>query len=53
MKLVRVLALAIAGFAASPSFAAEPVKWSDWRDDLFSRATAEKRAWKSLTLPMD
>jgi uncharacterized protein YyaL (SSP411 family) len=43
MKLVRVLALAIVGFAVSPAFAAEPVKWGDWGDDLFSRATAEKR----------
>jgi uncharacterized protein len=43
MKLVRVIALAFASFAASPSFAAEPIKWSDWGDDLFSRATAEKR----------
>ncbi len=43
MKLVRVLALAIASFAASPSFATEEVKWSEWRDDLFSRAKAENR----------
>ena len=43
MKLLRVLAFAVAGFMASPSFAAEPVKWSDWGDDLFARATAEKR----------
>jgi uncharacterized protein YyaL (SSP411 family) len=27
----------------SPSFAAGPVKWSEWGDDLFARATAEKR----------
>jgi hypothetical protein len=43
MKFVRVLALAIAGFAASPPLAAEPVKWNDWRDDLFARAAAENR----------
>jgi uncharacterized protein YyaL (SSP411 family) len=43
MKLVRILALAITSCASSSSFAAEPVKWSDWGDDLFSRATAEKR----------
>jgi uncharacterized protein YyaL (SSP411 family) len=43
MKLVRILALAILGAAASSSFAAEPVKWNDWSDDLFARAAAEKR----------
>jgi uncharacterized protein YyaL (SSP411 family) len=43
MKLVRILAFAIAGFAVSPTFAAEPVKWSGWGDDLFARAAAEKR----------
>jgi uncharacterized protein YyaL (SSP411 family) len=43
MKLVRAIAIAIAGFVASPCFAAESVKWSDWGDDLFARATAEKR----------
>src|SRR6202030_1000504 len=29
--------------AASPSLAPEPVKWSGWDNDLFTRATAEKR----------
>jgi len=43
MKLARILAIAIAAVAASPSMAGEPVKWSEWGDDLFSRATAEKR----------
>jgi uncharacterized protein YyaL (SSP411 family) len=43
MKLVRVLALAIAAFATSPLLASEPIKWSGWNDELFSRATAEKR----------
>jgi uncharacterized protein YyaL (SSP411 family) len=43
MKFARVLTLAIAAFALSPSFAAGPVKWSEWGDDLFARATAEKR----------
>jgi uncharacterized protein YyaL (SSP411 family) len=43
MKLVRALALAVAALAASPSFAAEPLHWNGWSDELFSRATAEKR----------
>src|ERR1700738_1862267 len=43
MKLVRILALAITSLAASPTFAAEPIKWSGWGDDLFTRAAAEKR----------
>jgi uncharacterized protein YyaL (SSP411 family) len=43
MKLVRILAFAIASFAATPTFAAEPIKWSGWGDELFARATAEKR----------
>jgi len=43
MKLGRVLAFAIASVAASPSFATEKVTWSEWRDDLFSRARAENR----------
>jgi uncharacterized protein YyaL (SSP411 family) len=43
MKLVRVLAFAIAAFATSSSFAGDPLKWSGWNDELFSRATAEKR----------
>lgn len=42
MKLVRMLAFAIAVVAASPSFAAG-IKWSEWNDDLFARAAAEKR----------
>src|SRR3979490_1114083 len=43
MKLVRALAFAVAAFAMSPSFAAEPIQWHGWNDELFSRATAEKR----------
>ena len=43
MKLVRIVAFAIAALAASPSSAADGPKWSDWGDDLFTRATAEKR----------
>ena len=43
MKLVRMLAFAIAAAAASPSCASEPVNWNGWDNDLFARATAEKR----------
>ena len=43
MKFVRILAFAIAAFAASPLSAAEAVKWNGWDNDLFARATAEKR----------
>jgi uncharacterized protein YyaL (SSP411 family) len=43
MKLVRVLAFAVAAFATSPSFAGETIKWSGWNDELFSSATAEQR----------
>src|SRR3954470_24003429 len=43
MKLVRIAAFAIAALAASPSFAAEALKWNGWDDDLFARAAAEKR----------
>jgi uncharacterized protein YyaL (SSP411 family) len=43
MKLVRVLTFAIAAFAMSSSFASEPIKWNGWSEELFSRATAEKR----------
>ena len=43
MKLVRTAAFAIFSLSASVAFAAEPLKWNDWNDELFSRATAEKR----------
>ena len=43
MKLVRIAALAIAAFVASPSYAADGPKWSGWDDDLFTRAANEKR----------
>jgi uncharacterized protein YyaL (SSP411 family) len=42
MKLSRIAAFAIAVLTASPSFAGE-LKWSDWGDNLFARAAAEKR----------
>lgn len=45
MKFVRVLALAIAALFALPAFAADEggVKWSEWSEDIFTKATAEKR----------
>ncbi len=43
MKLARIATLAIAALAASPSLAADGPKWSGWDDELFARATAEKR----------
>jgi uncharacterized protein YyaL (SSP411 family) len=43
MKLVRALVFAVVAFAASPSFAGESIQWNGWSDELFSRATAEKR----------
>jgi uncharacterized protein YyaL (SSP411 family) len=43
MKLVRALVFAVAAFAASPSFAGESIQWNGWSNELFSRATAEKR----------
>jgi len=43
MKLVRIATLAIAALAAAPSVAADGPKWSGWDDELFARATAEKR----------
>lgn len=42
MKLVRIATLAITALAASPAFADGP-NWSGWDDELFARATAEKR----------
>ncbi|MBR0751467.1 thioredoxin domain-containing protein [Bradyrhizobium jicamae] len=42
MKLVRIAAI-VAAFTASPALAADGPKWSDWSEDLFARATAEKR----------
>lgn len=43
MKLVRIAAFVLATLAASPSLAADGPKWSEWSDDLFTRAAAEKR----------
>jgi uncharacterized protein YyaL (SSP411 family) len=43
MKLIRIIAFAIAALAVSPSLAAEPVQWSAWDNDLFARAAAQKR----------
>ena len=42
MKFVRALAFATV-FAASPSLADPAIQWSGWNNDLFSRATSEKR----------
>ena len=42
MKLARIVAIVLAAFAASPASANE-LKWSDWNDEVFGRATAEKR----------
>src|SRR5215468_427022 len=42
MKLFRIAAVVLATLAVSPASANE-LKWSDWNDELFSRATAEKR----------
>ncbi|MBN8982644.1 MAG: thioredoxin domain-containing protein [Rhizobiales bacterium] len=43
MKLVRSAALAVFALSATAASAVEPVKWSSWNEELFSRATAEKR----------
>jgi uncharacterized protein len=43
MKFVRMLAFAIAAVVVPPTLASEPVKWNGWDNDLFARATAEKR----------
>jgi uncharacterized protein len=43
MNRVRIAAFAIAALMASPSLAADGPKWSEWSDDLFARAAAEKR----------
>ena len=42
MKFARIVTIALAALAAS-SASANELKWSDWNDELFSRATAEKR----------
>ena len=42
MKFLRIAAVAFAALAASPTSANE-LKWSDWNDELFARATTEKR----------
>lgn len=42
MKLIRIAAVVIAALAGTPSLATE-LKWSDWSEDLFTRAAAEKR----------
>ena len=41
MKLVRIAVVALAALAAAPSWAADGPKWSDWGDDLFTRAAAK------------
>ncbi len=43
MKLVRIAAFALAAFTVSPSSAVDGPKWSEWSDDLFTRAQAEQR----------
>ena len=43
MKLVRIAAIAIAALAAGSAHASDGIKWSEWGDDLFTRAAAEKR----------
>ena len=43
MRLVRIAAFALAALLVSPLSAAEDLKWSDWGDNLFARAVAEKR----------
>lgn len=43
MKLIRIAAFALAALVAGPSLASDDPKWSDWGDDLFPRAAAEKR----------
>ena len=43
MKLVRIVAFAIAAPWQFRTQAADGPKWSDWGDDLFTRAAAEKR----------
>jgi uncharacterized protein YyaL (SSP411 family) len=43
MKLARIAAFVVAALASSSSFAAGSIKWSEWGDDLFSRASTEKR----------
>src|SRR5262245_40132992 len=42
MKLFRIAAVVLATLAVSPASANE-LKWSDWNEELFSRATDEKR----------
>ena len=42
MRLLRIATIALAALAVSPA-AANELKWSDWSDELFTRATAEKR----------
>ncbi|HXI08223.1 MAG: DUF255 domain-containing protein [Bradyrhizobium sp.] len=42
MNLLRIAAIAVAALCALPASAGE-AKWSDWNDELFTRATAEQR----------
>ena len=42
MNLFRIAAIAVAALCALPASAGE-AKWSDWNDELFTRATAEQR----------
>src|SRR6201988_1024511 len=43
MMLVRIVTLAVAAFATTSCFAEQDLKWSGWGDDLFARASAQKR----------
>jgi hypothetical protein len=43
MKLVRIVTLALVTLTTSAASASETLKWNGWSEDLFSRATAEKR----------
>ena len=43
MKFVRLVAFALAALVAGPCLASDGPKWSDWGDDLFTRAAVEKR----------
>jgi len=43
MKLARIAVIIVAALAAGSARASDGVKWSEWGDDLFTRAAAENR----------
>jgi len=43
MKLVRIATIAFVTLTASLASASSSLKWSDWNDELFTKAAAEKR----------